>query len=67
MNIERSEYRRVFFLALEDQQRKDNNLMEEMMDRNKFVKESIVSYERNYERQKKKQADRKLRLVREEE
>ena len=56
--------RRTFFLALEDQRKRDDNLFEELMYRNRFTKEYINGYEKCYAQYRRKSLDKKSRLSR---
>jgi len=62
LGIDEPELRRNFFLALEDMRKRDNNLFEEMMYRNRMAKESLMLYEKKYENSKNKVV-KKARLL----
>ena len=62
LGIDEPELRRNFFLALEDMRKRDNNLFEEMMYRNRMVKETLTMYEKKYENSKNKVGVRKARF-----
>lgn len=64
MGIDQTELRRIFFVGLEDMQRRSSNLQEGMLRRNKLIKESMLVYARSVDKLRKRQASKKIKIYR---